>query len=30
MGLPEAYDIDVIAIPKSKVSDYTLEFSGIK
>jgi hypothetical protein len=28
-GLPEDYDIDVIAIPKSKVSDYTLEFSGI-
>jgi hypothetical protein len=29
-GLPEDYDIDVIAIPKNKVSDYTLEFSGIK
>jgi hypothetical protein len=29
-GLPEDYDIDVIAIPKNRVSDYTLEFSGIK
>jgi hypothetical protein len=29
-GLPEDYDIDVIAIPKNKVSDYTLEFSGVK
>lgn len=29
-GLPEDYDIDVVAIPKSRVSDYTLEFSGIK
>lgn len=29
-GDPEDYDIDVIAIPKNKVSDYTLEFSGIK
>ena len=29
-GLPEDYDIDVIEIPKNKVSDYTLEFSGVK
>jgi hypothetical protein len=29
-GDPEDYDIDVIAIPKNKVSAYTLEFSGIK
>lgn len=29
-GDPEDYDIDVVAIPKSKVSNYTLEFSGVK
>lgn len=29
-GDPEDYDIEVRAIPKSKVSDYTLEFSGLK
>jgi hypothetical protein len=29
-GDPSDYDIDVVAIPKNKVSDYTLEFSGIK
>ena len=28
-GNPEDYDIDVVAIPKNKVSGYTLEFSGI-
>jgi hypothetical protein len=28
-GDPEDYDIDVVAIPKNKVSDYTLEFSGL-
>lgn len=29
-GDPGDYDIDIIAIPKNKVSDYTLEFSGLK
>jgi hypothetical protein len=28
-GDPEDYDIDVVAIPKNKVSNYTLEFSGL-
>jgi hypothetical protein len=28
-GDPEDYDIDIIEIPKAKVSAYTLEFSGI-
>ena len=28
-GDPEDYDIDVIEIPKNKVSEYTLEFSGL-
>ena len=29
-GDPDDYDIDVVEIPKNKVSDYTLEFSGLK
>ncbi len=29
-GDPGDYDIDIVAIPKNKVSDYTLEFSGLK
>ena len=28
-GDPDDYDIDVIAIPKAKVSRYTLRFSGL-
>ena len=28
-GEPEDYTIDVVAIPKSEVSDYTLDFSGL-
>ena len=28
-GDPDDYDIDVVAIPKSEVSDYTLRFSGL-
>ena len=28
-GEPEDYTVDVVAIPKSEVSNYTLDFSGL-